>query len=452
MQSELPSAGGCATTLRPPLMEEAAKTLGAAHGSINVPRAGSNFRRFLAFAGPGYLVATGYMDPGNWATALAGGSRFGTALLFVAVLSSLMAVVLQALSARLAFATGRDLAQVCRDAFPKPVSIVFWLIMETAIIATDLAEVIGTAIGLELLTGLPLGLGVIITAFDAVLVLAFMRFGFRKLEAFVVSLLIVIASCFAVELILARPDMAEVARGLMPSRALFTDPQMLYIALGIVGATVMPHNLYLHSGIVLTRAVGPRQSDKASAIRFAILDSTIALIFALVINSAILILAAAAFHAHGHMDVVALPDAYRLIAPLLGTALAAKLFAIALIACGLNSTLTATLAGQIIMEGFINIKLNPVARRLLTRSIAILPAIAAIYLGGEASTNNLLILSQVVLSLALPFAVVPLVWFTASRKRMGGLTAPLATSAVAALIASAIIALNGKLVLDAVAG
>ncbi|MEJ0093027.1 MAG: Nramp family divalent metal transporter [Methylocella sp.] len=447
--SELTSADSQAAVLRSPLYEGAPKSLGATFGSVNVPRTGSSIRRFLAFAGPGYLVATGYMDPGNWATALAGGSRFGTALLFVAVVSSLMAIVLQALSARLAFATGRDLAQICRDAFPKPVSIVFWLIMETAIIATDLAEVIGTAIGLELLTGLPLGIDVIVTAFDALLVLAFMRFGFRKLEAFVVSLLIVIASCFAIELILARPDMAEVARGLLPTRALFTDSQMLYIGLGILGATVMPHNLYLHSGIVLTRAVGPRQSDKASAIRFAILDSTIALAFALVINGSILVLAAAAFHAHGHTEVAELPDAYRLIAPLLGSALAAKLFAIALIACGLNSTLTATLAGQIIMEGFIKIKLNPIARRLLTRSIAIVPAIAAIYIGGESSTNNLLILSQVVLSLTLPFAVTPLVWFTASRKRMGSLTAPLATTAIAAIIAVAIIALNGKLVLDA---
>nr|WP_244532152.1 Nramp family divalent metal transporter [Methylocapsa palsarum] len=419
---------------------------------MEIPRGGSALRRFLAFAGPGYLVATGYMDPGNWATALAAGSRFGSALLFIAVLSSLMAIVLQALSARLAFATGRDLAQNCRDAMPGPVSFVFWLIMETAIVATDLAEVIGTAIGLELLFKIPLGAGVILTAFDAFLVLAFMRFGFRKLEAFVVSLLILIASCFAIELVLARPDMAEVARGLIPARALFTEPQMLYLALGILGATVMPHNLYLHSGIVLTRAVGPSKTDKAEAIRFAILDSTIALCFALVINASILILAAAAFHAHGQHEVAELGQAYQLIAPLLGSALAAKLFAIALIACGLNSTLTATLAGQIVMEGFINIRLSPVVRRMLTRAVAIVPAIAVIFISGPGAVNELLVLSQVVLSLALPFAVVPLVWLTASRARMGAFKASAPTTALAGVIALAIIVLNGKLILDAIAG
>jgi manganese transport protein len=392
------------------------------------------------------------MDPGNWATALAAGSRFGSALLFVAVLSSLMAIVLQALSATLAFATGRDLAQNCRDAMPRPVSFVFWLIMETAIVATDLAEVIGTAIGLELLFGIPLGAGVILTALDAFLVLAFMRFGFRKLEAFVVALLILIASCFAIELVLARPDMAEVARGLIPARDLFTEPQMLYLALGILGATVMPHNLYLHSGIVLTRAIGPHDADKAQAIRFAILDSTIALCFALIINASILILAAAAFHAHGQHEVAELGKAYQLIAPLLGSALAAKLFAIALIACGLNSTLTATLAGQIVMEGFINIRLSPVVRRMLTRAVAIVPAIVVIFIGGSGAINSLLVLSQVVLSLALPFAVVPLVWLTASRARMGAFKAPAAATTLASVIALAIIALNGKLILDALAG
>jgi manganese transport protein len=428
------------------------RSLGAAYGSVHVPRTGAVFRRFLSFAGPGYLVATGYMDPGNWATALAGGASFGMALLFVAVLSSLMAIVLQALSARLAFATGRDLAQNCGQAFPSPVRLGFWLIMETAIVATDLAEVIGTAIGLELLTGLPLGAGVVLTSLDALLVLAFMRFGFRKLEAFVVALLVLIASCFAVELILARPDMADVAKALLPTRDLFTNSAMLYLALGILGATVMPHNLFLHSGIVLTRAVGPSQAEKASAIRLAVLDSTIALLFALLINGSILILAAAAFHAHGHLEVAALADAYQLIAPLLGSTLAAKLFALALIACGMNSTLTATLAGQIVMEGFVNIRLNPVARRLLTRLVAIVPAVAVILIGGASATNGLLVLSQVVLSLALPFAVVPLVWFTASRGRMGGLVAPWTTSAIAGMIAVVIIGLNAKLVFDAIAG
>jgi manganese transport protein len=430
----------------------ASRSLGAAYGSVHVPKTGPVFRRFLSFAGPGYLVATGYMDPGNWATALAGGSSFGMALLFVAVLSSLMAIVLQALSARLAFATGRDLAQNCGQAFSRPTRLGFWLVMELAIVATDLAEVIGTAIGLELLTGLPLGAGVVLTSLDALLVLAFMRFGFRKLEAFVVALLVLIASCFAVELVLARPDMAGVAKALLPTRDLFTNPAMLYLGLGILGATVMPHNLFLHSGIVLTRAVGPSQAEKASAIRLAILDSTIALLFALIINGSILILAAAAFHAHGHPEVAALPDAYRLIAPLLGSTLAAKLFAIALIACGMNSTLTATLAGQIVMEGFVNIRLNPVARRLVTRLVAIVPAVAIILIGGASATNGLLVLSQVILSLTLPFAVVPLVWFTASRGRMGGLVAPWTTSAVAGMIAVAIIGLNAKLVFDAIAG
>ncbi len=434
------------------LPQPVSPSLGAAHASVIVPKTGTAIRRFLTFAGPGYLVATGYMDPGNWATALAGGSRFGMALLFIAVLSSLMAIVLQALSARLAFATGRDLAQNCGLAFPRPVRLIFWLIIETAIVATDLAEVIGTAIGLELLTGLPLGAGVVLTALDALLILAFMRFGFRKLEAFVVGLLVLIASCFAVELVLARPDMAAIAKALLPTRELFTNTEMLYLALGILGATVMPHNLYLHSGVVLTRAVGPSLQERASAIRLAILDSTIALLFALLINGSILILAAAAFYAHGHTEVAELPEAYNLIAPLLGSALAAKLFAIALIACGLNSTLTATLAGQIVMEGFVNIRLNPVARRLLTRLIAILPAAATILIGGASATNGLLVLSQVVLSLTLPFAVVPLVWFTASRGLMGKLVAPRTTSAIAAMIAAAIICLNAKLVFDAIAG
>jgi manganese transport protein len=432
--------------------EQMPLSLGAAHGSVRVPKSGPIFRRFLTFAGPGYLVATGYMDPGNWATALAGGSRFGMALLFVAVLSSLMAIVLQALSARLAFATGHDLAQNCAKIFPRWIRLVFWLVMETAIVATDLAEVIGTAIGLELLTGLPLGAGVGVTCLDALLVLAFMRFGFRKLEAFVVALLVLIASCFAVELVFARPDTAAVTKALLPSRELFINPGMLYIALGILGATIMPHNLYLHSGIVLTRAVGPSLPEKNSAVRLAILDSTIALLFALLINASILVLAAAVFYAHGHPEVAELQDAYRLIAPLLGSALAAKLFAIALIACGLNSTLTATLAGQIVMEGFVHIRLNPAARRLLTRVVAIVPAAATLIIGGEAATHGLIVTSQVVLSLTLPFAVVPLVWLTASRRLIGKLAAPRMTSAIAALIAFVIIGLNAKLVYDAMIG
>jgi manganese transport protein len=430
----------------------ASPSLGASHGSVAVPRGGPFLRRFLAFAGPGYLVATGYMDPGNWATALAAGSRFGTALLYVAVASSLMAIVLQALSARLAFATGRDLAQMCRANFPPPVSIGFWLVSEGAILATDLAEVIGTAIGLELLFGLPLLVGAALTALDVFLILAFERFGFRKLEAFVISLLIVIAACFCVELLLARPDMAAVARGLVPSTRLVSEPQMLYLALGILGATVMPHNLFLHSAIVQTRAIGPAREDKRQAIRLAVADSAVALCLALVINATILILAAAAFHAHGHVDVAELQQAYALIAPLLGSVLAAKLFAIALICCGLNSTLTATLAGQVVMEGFINFRLRPATRRLVTRLAAIVPAAATIAIAGESATGHLLVLSQVILSFALPFAVVPLIWFSGSRRRLGDLAAPRLTTALAWLIAVAIIGLNGKLIYDAILG
>jgi manganese transport protein len=418
----------------------------------SIPVTGTRGKRFLAFLGPGYLVATGYMDPGNWATALAGGSKFGTALLFVAVLSSLMAILLQSLSARLALATGRDLAQLCGERYPRPVAFVLWLIAETAIIATDLAEVIGTAIGLHLLFGLPLLWGVALTALDVFLILALQRLGFRWIEAFVGALLLVVALAFAGQLILARPDMADVARGLVPTAALLTDADMLYLALGILGATVMPHNLFLHSGAVLTRAAGPTLAEKREAIRFATLDSTIALTFALLINGSILILAAAAFHARGHNDVAELQNAHALLAPLLGTMLAAHLFALALLGCGLNSTVTATLSGQIVMEGFINLRLSRAATRLITRVVAIAPAVVTIFAMGEGATGRLLILSQVVLSFALPFAVVPLVAMTASRTLMGELRAPRWASALAALIALLIIALNARLIWDTLAG
>lgn len=418
----------------------------------SIPVAGARGRRFLAFVGPGYLVATGYMDPGNWATALAGGSRFGAALLFVAVLSSLMAILLQSLSARLALATGRDLAQLCGERYPKPVAFGLWLIAETAIIATDLAEVIGTAIGLNLLFGLPLLVGVGLTALDVFLILALQKLGFRWLEAFVGALLLVIALAFAGQLVLARPDMAEVARGLLPTAALFQDRDMLYLALGILGATVMPHNLFLHSGAVLTRAVGPSLAEKREAVAFATLDSTLALSFALVINGSILILAAAAFHARGHTTVAELQDAHALLAPLLGTTLAAHLFALALLGCGLNSTVTATLSGQIVMEGFINLRLGRAATRLITRIVALAPAILTIFVMGEAATGRLLILSQVVLSFALPFAIAPLVAMTASRTLMGDLRAPRWASLLAAAVALLIVALNAKLLADALAG
>ncbi|MDE2578479.1 MAG: Nramp family divalent metal transporter [Hyphomicrobiales bacterium] len=409
---------------------------------------GTRWSRFLAFLGPGYLVATGYMDPGNWATSLAAGSKFGSALLFVVVLSSLMAIVLQALSARLGFVTGADLASLCRREYPRPLVIILWLVSETAILATDLAEVVGTAIGLQLLFGLPLWLGAILTALDALLVLALQRFGFRKLEAVVVALLILIALSFAFELSLARPTSAEILSGLIPKTAAVTDPQMLYLSLGILGATIMPHNLFLHSAVVRTRAIAPTREALREAVAFASADSAIALGFALIINAAILLLAAAAFHRNGHTDIAEIGDAYRLLEPLFGAALAAKLFALALIACGVNSTITATLAGQIVMDGFVRLRLPPAARRLLTRSIAIVPAVAVTIVQGESATARLLVLSQVILAFALPFAIGPLMHFSFARRLTGDLRAPLPTLLAGAIISAAIVALNVKLIVD----
>ncbi len=419
--------------------------------SVAVPEGGALLRRLFVFLGPGYLVATGYMDPGNWATALAAGSKFGAALLFVAVLASLMAIVLQSLSARLGVGAGLDLAEACRAHTPFPVAIGLWLLAEAGIFATDLAEVIGTAIGLQLLFGLPLAIGIFVTALDAFVVLAFERLGFRKLELFVVATLLLIGLSFAAQLALARPDMRAVAQGLIPSRQFFTDPEMLYLGLGILGATVMPHNLFLHSFVVQTRAIGVSTEKKREAVRFAVIDSAIALLFALLVNGAILVLAAAAFHAHGLTEVTELGEAHRLIAPLLGEPVAATLFAVALIACGLNSTVTATLAGQIVMEGFIRLRLKPTTRRLVTRALAIAPAIAVTLSAGESATARLLVLSQVVLSLTLPFAMVPLIVFTARREIMGALVAPRRTTLLACAIAILIVGLNAKLVWDAVA-
>jgi manganese transport protein len=423
-----------------------------ARGSVPTPPGRSFLRRFLVFVGPGYLVATGYMDPGNWATALAAGSRFGMSLLFVAVLSSLVAILFQGLSARLAFGAGLDLAQACRAHLPRRAALLLWLTQELAILATDLAEVIGTAIGIQLLFGLPLWLGAVVTALDVALILAFERFGFRKLEAFVIALLIVIATCFAIQLALARPDWGAAARGLLPPPDLLGNPTMLYLALGIVGATIMPHNLFLHSGVAQTRAVAPGEAARREAIRFALADSAFALVFAMMINAAILILAAAAFFAHGQGEVTDLSQAYRLIAPILGAPIAAKLFGVALIACGLNSSLTATLAGQLIMDGFLRLRLRPVARRLITRGLTIIPAVAVASLAGEEAVGRLLVLSQVVLSFALPFALFPLVLFTASRKIMGPFIAARATSWAAAALAVGLALLNLKLIADAFAG
>jgi manganese transport protein len=421
-------------------------------GSIRTSKQGSFWRKLLAFLGPGYLVAVGYMDPGNWATSLAGGSKFGYSLLTIALLSNLMAIVLQSLCARLGVGAGRDLAQACRDSFPRWVSLPLWLSAEIAITATDLAEVIGTAIGLNLLFHIPIEIGVVITALDTLLILALQAFGFRWIEAFVVAMLGVIAACFAAQIAMADPDWGAVLWGFLPSREVVANPEMLYLALGILGATVMPHNLYLHSGLVQTRGYGDTPSEKREAITLATIDSTIALCLALTINASILILAAATFHRIGRTDIAELDQAHSFLAPLLGSTLAPSLFAIALLCCGLNSTITATLSGQIVMEGFLNWRIAPWLRRLVTRTIAIVPAVAVTLIAGEKGTGQLLILSQVVLSLQLPFAVVPLVMFTASRAKMGEYVAPRWLTALAALVAATIIALNAKLVFDLVIG
>ncbi len=410
------------------------------------------FRRFLSFLGPGYLVAMGYMDPGNWATSLAGGAKFGMTLLAAAMVSNIMAILLQSLAARLAIGTGRDLAQACRDGYPRVVALPLWALAEIAIIATDLAEVIGTAIGLKLLFGLPLMLGVAVTAFDVLIILGLQRLGFRTLEAFVITLLVIIAACFAVQIALADPDWGAVARGFLPSSEIVTNPEMLYLAMGIVGATVMPHNLYLHSAIIQTRAYGKTPAARREALTFATLDSTLALMFALLINAAILILAAATFYKAGNSEITDLGQAYTLLSPLLGSAIAPTLFAVALICCGLSSTVTATLAGQAVMEGFLDLKIAPWLRRLLTRMIAIVPAGLVVLFYGEAQAGKLLIASQVILGLQLPFAVVPLVLLTADREKLGELTAPRWLTAVTGFIAALLIVLNIILVFDLATG
>ncbi|XAZ24274.1 Nramp family divalent metal transporter [Sinorhizobium sp. B11] len=432
--------------------ERGEASLSDVYRTVGTGRHSSTWRRAAAFLGPGYMVAVGYMDPGNWATSLAGGSKFGYALLTVALLSNIMAIVLQSLCARLAIGSGRDLAQACRDAYPSYVAVPLWAFAEIAIIATDIAEVIGTAIGLNLLFGIPLEIGVVITALDVFVILLLQRLGFRWIEAFIITLLGVIAICFAVQIFLADPQWGAVIRGFLPTTEVVTNPEMLYLALGILGATVMPHNLYLHSGIVQTRSYGHTVPEKKEALTFATLDSTVALCFALLINASILILAAAAFNANGKTDVVELGEAHSLLSPLLGLAIAPTLFGIALLCCGLNSTVTATLAGQIVMEGFLKIRLKPWVRRLITRAIAIVPAAFVTIWYGDQGTAELLILTQVVLSLQLSFAVFPLVMFTASKAKMGELVAPKWLSAVAYVIAVVIAGLNVKLLLDVVTG
>jgi manganese transport protein len=427
-------------------------SLSEVFGTIATRPTGSLWNKLKAFLGPGYLVAVGYMDPGNWATSLAGGSKFGYALLTIALLSNLMAILLQALCARLGIGAGRDLAQACRDAFPRAVSLPLWVLTEIAICATDLAEVIGTAIGLNLLFGIPLELGVLITALDVFLILWMQNLGFRWVETFIVTLMGVIALCFIVQIAMADPDWGAVIRGFAPTTEIVRNPDMLYLAIGIIGATVMPHNLYLHSGVVQTRRFGDSGPEKREAIKLATLDSTIALMFALTINAAILILAAATFHKAGRTDVAELDQAYSFLAPLLGSAIAPTLFGIALLCCGMNSTVTATLAGQIVMEGFIEIRLPAWARRLTTRAIAIVPAAVVTIWYGQAGTAKLLILSQVMLGLALPFSIVPLVMFTADRRKMGELVAARWVTALAVLTAAVLIVLNIKLIYDQIAG
>src|SRR5438094_3834742 len=409
-------------------------SLSEVFGTIATRPTGSLWKKLTAFLGPGYLVAVGYMDPGNWATSLAGGSKFGYSLLTIALLSNLMAILLQALCARLGIGAGRDLAQACRDAFPRFVAWPLWVLAEIAICPTDLAEVIGTAIGLILLFGIPLEIGVILTALDVFLILWMQRLGFRWIEAFVVALLGIIAACFAVQIALANPDWRAVILGFAPTVEIVRDPDMLYLAIGIIGATVMPHNLYLHSGVVQTRRFGDTVADKREAIRLATLDSTIALTFALLINASILILAAATFNRTGETDVTELGQAHSFLAPLLGSAIAPTLFGIALLCCGMDSTVTATLSGQIVMEGFIDIRLPAWARRLITRAIAIVPAALVTIWYGEAGTAKLLIFSQVVLGLALPFSIVPLVMFTADRAKLGELVAARWVAALAAVV------------------
>ena len=427
-------------------------SLGEMHASVAVPSGGHWWFRLLAFLGPGYMISVGYMDPGNWATDIAGGAQFGYLLLSVILLSNLMAIVLQGLSARLGIATGRDLAQACRDHFSKPVNLGLWLLCEIAIIACDLAEVIGTAIALKLLFGIPLLAGAIITAVDVVVVLWLMHRGFRALEAFVIALLLVIFACFAIQIVLAAPPLQAVLGGFIPRAEVVTNPHALYLAIGIIGATVMPHNLYLHSSIVQTRAYPRTDPGRRSALRWAVTDSTLALMLALFINAAILILAAAVFHAHGRTDVQEIEQAYELLAPMLGVGLASTLFAVALLASGINSTVTATLAGQIVMEGFLRLRIAPWMRRLITRGIAIVPVVIVTAIYGEQGTARLLVLSQVVLSMQLPFAVIPLVRFVGDKAKMGALVAPKSLLTLAWLIAGIIVVLNMKLLFDTATG
>jgi manganese transport protein len=418
------------------------------HGSIPVPRHFPFWKKMWAYSGPGFLVAVGYMDPGNWATDLAGGAKFGYTLLFVILVSNFMAILLQHLCIKLGVATGRDLAQACRDHYTTPTVWFLWILCELAIAACDLAEVVGSAIGLQLLFGIPLLWGCLITALDVLAVLYLQNKGFRYVEALVVTLILTIGLCFVLELSFAKPSLSAVLRGFVPGIEILKNQAMLYVSIGILGATVMPHNLYLHSSIVQTRKYEPSPEGRLEAIRYATIDSTTALMCALFINAAILILSAAAFHWSGHQDVAEIQDAYRLLSPSLGVGMASTLFALALLASGQNSTITGTLAGQIVMEGFLNFRVRPWLRRLITRAIALVPAVCVIGIFGEGRTTDLLVASQVALSMQLGFAVWPLMRFTGERAKMGVFVNPLWIKILGWACASIIILLNVKLLLD----
>ncbi len=433
-------------TPNPPVVQ--VPSLPEVHRTIEIPKSAHWWKRFLAFLGPGYLVSVGYMDPGNWATDIAGGSRFGYTLISVILISNLMAILLQSLCVRLGVATGRDLAQACRDYYSKPVSIVLWILCEIAIVACDLAELLGSALALNLLFGIPMAIGVCLTTLDVLVLLLLQNKGFRYTEAVVVTLVATIAVCFGLQVFLSKPDWLGVAGGLVPTAQVIRNPEMLYIAMGILGATVMPHNLYLHSSIVQTRAWNASVEDKREAIKYGTIDSSVALSLAFFVNAAILVVSAAVFHRAGNYEVADIRDAYLLLSPMLGVAFASTLFALALLASGQASTLTATLAGQIVMEGFIHIRLPAWARRLITRLLALIPALITIVWFGDNSTGWLLVLSQVVLSLQLSFAVIPLVIFTSDPNRMGPFVNPKWLSALSWAVAIMIAALNGWLLIQ----
>jgi manganese transport protein len=429
--------------------ENTTNTLSEVFASIRVPINNNFWKNLLAFSGPGLMIAVGYMDPGNWATDIAGGSQYGYTLLSVIFISNLFAIILQYISLKLGIATERDLAQACRDHYHPVINFILWILCEVAIAACDLAEVIGSALALNLLFHIPLTVGVLLTSLDVLLILFFQYKGFRFIESVVASMILVMFICFSYEIILSKPDLFPMIKGLLPQKEVVTDPSMLYIAIGILGATVMPHNLYLHSSIVQTRNYPRTEEGKKKAIKYATIDSTVALLFAFFINAAILIVASASFHTSGHKDVADITDAHRLLAPLLGSSLASVVFAVALLASGQNSTLTGTLAGQIVMEGFLNIRLQPWLRRLITRLIAILPAFIITFIYGEKGIANLLVLSQVILSMQLSFAVIPLILFTNNKNKMGIFVNTPFLKVVIWIVAIIILALNIYLLYDA---